>query len=147
MNTAIYNAFAPLVTTFANGYSPALPVSCPGLNFDPPSEGRWLELQWIRAGLEEYGIGNRGPASVNGSFRVMVNARPGHSVTTATDIADALVLHIEKGTQIGPARIHQTPFVTGPITDDNVVMHMVTFRYRAVRFTGVFSDEFSYEFA
>lgn len=130
---AIYDAFAPKVTAFANGYSPALPVAYPGLTFETPSEGAWLEIVSVRNGGEEYGMGNYGPADVMGFYRVNVCTRPGQGINTGAAIAEALADAIRKGTEIGPARIYQMPRISGPIQDDNRVMQPVTFRYRGTR--------------
>lgn len=130
----VYDAFAPLVTTFAANQSPELPVGYPGLTFEPPSEGLWLELSADANGGEDYGIADGGPADVMGFFRVRVCNRPGQGINAAAVIAEALIDEIPKGTAIGPARIYQVPRLNGPITDDNKIMHLVTFRYRGTRY-------------
>ena len=127
----VYDAFAPLVTDFASAQS--LKVAYQGLNFDPPSEGLWLELRDFRNGGMDYGMSDFGPATVMGFFRVLVNSRPGFGINSGTDIAELLVSEIPKGTEIGPARIERTPEIGGPIEDDSVIMQPVTFRYRGTR--------------
>lgn len=130
---AVYDAFAPLVTTFASTNS--VPVAYPGLHFDPPSEGPWLELSAdANDNGEDYGIGDGGPANVLGFFRVRVCNRPGNGINAAAALAESLIADIPKGTEIGPARIYQVPRLTGPVTDDTKLMHTVTWRYRGTRY-------------
>lgn len=127
MNVEIYNALAPLVTTFAAAQS--VPVAYPGITFEPPTTGEWLELLMFWNGNEEYGMAAAGPAVARGFARVLVHSRPGQGINDAAALAEALIDAIPKGTQIGPALVERTPAMTGPITDGARIFHTITFRW------------------
>lgn len=133
MNLAIYNAMATAVAGFAQQHaSPELRVAYPGLHFDPPDSGIWLELRWFQNGSDEYGIANDGPSVPRGFFRLIVCQRPG-AINEAVGLAEAIISNWSKGTYIGPARIDETPSLGGPVEEPNRVSHPVTIRYWASR--------------
>ncbi len=133
LTTDIYNAFAPLVTTFAAGLSPALPVAYPNLNFDPPSEGMWLDFRTFWNGNENYGMSDSGPSIERGFFRIIVNAPAGSGQSAAQAVAELIATAFPKGTTFNVARTDRAPEITGPIQDDPWLMIPVTIYWRATR--------------
>ncbi|MBN49988.1 MAG: hypothetical protein CMN85_10635 [Spongiibacteraceae bacterium] len=131
LTTDIYNAFAPLVTAFAGGYSPAIPVAYPGVSFDPPDEGNWLELVPVWNQGENYGLADEGPTVERGFFRILVSYRTGF--VSAQTLAEEVVSAFGKGTTFGGALVYESPSITGPVQSDEKTMLSVTIRWRATR--------------
>lgn len=130
----IYDAFAPLVTAFANSKSPALEVGYPGNHFDPPDSGEWIEIIANWNGSENYGLPDAGPTHLTGFFRLIVGARPSpNAMMTAQKLAEELVAEFAKGTTFGGALVYQAPSIGGPIQEDARLEIPVTVRWRAVR--------------
>lgn len=126
----IYDDFCRKVSDFAGTKN--LFVAYPGIKFDPPKSGPWLEIIWAQNGTEEVTMGDEDSAVLIGFFRALVNDRPG-SIAPASAIARSLASTIPKGTAIGNAFITRQPEITGPVTDsgNNIVMTTVTFRYQS----------------
>lgn len=130
MNSSIYDAFATQVATFAAGSSPALPVAYPGVHFDSPAAGYWLELAWFPNETQNYGLGNDGPSLMQGFGQIAVCHRPGSGVMGGLAIADSVINAFRKGTAIGSAKVEREPWVSAVVIDGDKVMHPVTVRWK-----------------
>lgn len=124
---AIYDGFATLLSTFAAGRSPALPVLFPGIGAKPPASGFWLELRWIPNEPANYGTANDAPTLLQGLAQVNVCYRPGQGIVDGLELAGAVIAAFPKGTVIAErVRITRRPWVAGAIEDPERVMHPVT---------------------
>lgn len=127
---AIYDTFAGLVGTFAAGLSPALDVAYPGLKFDPPDTGMWLELTWIPNEPVNYGMANEGPRLLQGLAQVSVCYRPGTGIVDGLRVAGQVITEFEKGTTFAGVRVERRPWVANVIETPERVAHPVTVPWR-----------------
>jgi hypothetical protein len=124
---AIYNAFAVRLGEFAQAHS--LPVSYPGVPFDAPESGRWLEGSWIPNGSQNYGMADDAPTLIRGLAQVNVCERPGGGIVGGLALAKQVVDHFAKGTRFDIARIYEKPSVSNLIEETARVMYAVTIRW------------------
>jgi hypothetical protein len=128
----IYDAFGVRLNAFAAALSPARSVHYIGspVTFVPPSTGEWLEAAVFWNGNENYAWGAE---SVEyGFFRVGVVTRGG-GIQTAQPIAEALVSHFAKLTQLATALVDRMPELSGPLQEDDRLTVPVTIHWRASR--------------
>jgi hypothetical protein len=127
----IYDAFAIKVGTFAAQFSPAMPASYPGIGFDPPSAGMWLECQWFPNETQNYGIGNEGPSLLQGFGQLSVCYRPGGGIVPGLAVADLIIAAFGKGTVLYEGiKVYRKPWTSSVIQDPERVMHPVTIPWR-----------------
>jgi hypothetical protein len=129
----VYNLFAERVALFAAEYSPALPVSYPGVPFTPPAAGIWLELRWFPNASLTRGISDASPAvTLVGIGQVSVCDRPGAGLAGGLSTADAVVAWFAKGTTLGVARVEVQPWVSAVLSEPDRTVYPVTVRWRGV---------------
>lgn len=132
MSTAsIYDAFAVKLEQLATEFSPRLPVAYPGINFESPSAGPWLELSWYPNETQNYGLANSGPSLLQGFGQVSVCYRPGGGIMAGSVLADLVADHFGKGTILsGTVRVDRKPWTASIIEDASRVAHPVTVPWR-----------------
>ena len=125
----ITDAFLTALATAAG----TLPVKWPGLAFDPPASGKWLEVSGISIDPEEYATGEG--TVERGIFRVLVCSHKPASVVGLLQTAETVAAAFAKGTTFGCARIDQTPGVGQMVEspDAGKVLVPVSIRWRATR--------------
>ncbi len=124
----IYDAFAALVGAFA--VAEGLECSYPGVTFDPPSNGAWLELQWFPNQTQNYGMGDAGPSLLQGFAQLSACHRPGQGLAPGTTITDKIIAAFGKGTTFAGVRVYRKPWVNSIISDPERMMHPVTIPWR-----------------
>lgn len=130
-DSSIYDAFALKVDTFAAQFSPPLPVSYPGVGFDPPASGSWLEVQWFPNKPENYGLANDGPTLLQGFAQLSVCQRPGGGIVSGLELVDLVIEAFPKGTVLhGGIKIYERPGVSQVIQDPARLAYPVTMRWR-----------------
>lgn len=127
-DTAIYTAFAGLVSAFAA--SAGLPCSYPGTNFTPPDTGSWLELQWFPNETQNYGLSDDGPSLMRGFAQLSACYRPGAGIVIGTTLTDQIIAAFGKGTTFAGMRVYRKPWTGSIIQDSERVMHPVTIYWR-----------------
>ncbi|KRG47344.1 hypothetical protein ARC20_03165 [Stenotrophomonas panacihumi] len=127
-DTAIYTAFAALVTQFAAAQ--ALPCSYPGVGFAPPASGAWLELQWFPNKTQNYGMADEGPSLLQGFAQLAVCYPPGQGIVIGTQLTDQVIAFFGKGTTFAGMRVYQRPWTSAVIPDPERIMHPVTIPWR-----------------
>lgn len=123
-NDAIYDAFASLVGAFAAAQG--VPCSYPGVGFDPPASGLWLELQWFPNQTQNYGMADNASSLLIGFAQLSACYRPGAGLGPGNKMADAIITAFGKGTAFVGVRVYRKPWVNSVITDPARVMHPVT---------------------
>ena len=131
-NDAIYQAFCTKVAAFAASQSPELTVAWPGIQFDPPQTGNWLEVSWFPGPSRNYGIADEGPTELIGMGQVSVLSRPGEGIDPALALVDALIADLPKGTQLDSVRVETQPWASTTVTGDDRLSVPVTIRYRGI---------------
>lgn len=126
--TSAYDAFALQAGAFAAAR--ALPVSFPGLKFDPPDEGQWLEVSWVPGPTQNYGLADNGPSLLQGLAQVSVCERPGAGIARLAELADEVIAAFAKGTEFDTVRVYRRPYQSGAITDPARVMVPVTIMWQ-----------------
>lgn len=129
-NDAIYQAFCTLVSAFADDKS--LTVAWPGMHFDPPASGQWLEVSWFPGPSRNYGTANEGPTEITGMGQVSVLSRPGQGIDPAMQLVDALIAALPKGTILDAARVETQPWASTTVVGDDRLSIPVTIRYRGL---------------
>jgi hypothetical protein len=127
-DTEIYEAFAALVTSFADAQG--LSCSYPGITFAPPADGEWLELQWFPNQTQNYGMADDGPSLLQGFGQLSACYRPGAGIMVGTAITDQIIAAFGKGTTFAGVRVYRKPWVSSIINDPERVMHPVTIMWR-----------------
>lgn len=102
-------------------YSPAPEILYPALQTDPPSEGAWLEARFFPNEPVDRVWGDEACVEARGFFQVSVcfRTRPGIGQMSPSSIADALIAHFEKGTELGPVRVRKRPWQSPMIVEDS----------------------------
>lgn len=140
-DSAIYDGFCALVNSFADGLSPALPVSFPGTGFTPPTlasvgeivpatAGMWLEVVWIPNETENYALEDEGPSLLQGLSQINVCSRPGRGILPSLQLVDQVIAAFDKGTEFGGVRVYRKPWQGPSIPDPERVMVPVTIAWR-----------------
>ena len=123
----IYVDFCTKLAAFAATFSPDVPVAYPGVGFEPPTSGVWLELQWVPNDTVNYGMANDAPVLRQGMAQVGVCYRPGAGVVSGLTVANAVIAAFPKGTRIAnEVRVYRKPWIAAIIQDPERVMHPVT---------------------
>lgn len=123
-----YDEFATLLTTFAAARS--LPVSFPGVHFNSPDEGTWLEATWIPNRPLNYGMSDDGPTLLQGFAQVSVCYRPGTGIVDGQQLAGEVVAAFGKGVRFGDARVYERPAISSAIEDPERIAVPVTILWR-----------------
>ncbi|WP_115560017.1 phage tail terminator-like protein [Xanthomonas arboricola] len=127
-DTAIYDAFAALVGTFAAAQG--LLCSYPGISFTPPTAGAWLELQWFPNQTQNYGMADDGPSLLQGFGQLAACYRPGNGIMVGMRITDGIIAAFDKGTDFAGVRVYRKPWTSTIIQDPERHMHPVTIMWR-----------------
>lgn len=128
---SIYDDFCTKLSAFAAGVSPALGVAFPGIGFEPPSDGFWLEARWIPNETANYGTANDAPSLMQGLAQVNVCYRPGGGIVDGLALAGEVIAAFGKGTVFDDSvRVYRKPWVADVIEDPERVMHPVTIPWR-----------------
>jgi len=77
-------------------YSTALPIAWPGVNFTPPSEGRWFEVRHFPNTPNNLAMGTDADQEFLGFLQVSVFDRPGSGIVNMTEEAEGIVAHFPK---------------------------------------------------
>lgn len=130
---AIYDDFSAKLSAFAAGLSPALTVSFQGKGYNPPSDGFWLELNWIPNETANYGLADDAPVLLQGIAQVNVCWRPGLGLMPGQALAGQVIAAFPKGTRIANlVRIYRKGWVASVIEDPARVMLPVTIMWRGL---------------
>lgn len=116
-------------------YSTSLPVSYPATPFKAPSgeEAMWLEIRYFPNVPRNLGWENDARQEYIGAFRISVYFRTQYGSFTATEEAEALIAHFAKGTELGPVRVSQRPYLAPVVDSDNGAAFItVTIPYRGI---------------
>lgn len=132
MSDSIYNDFAGRVSAFAAEFSPALPVAFPGVPFEPPSAGQWLEVRWFPNETQNYGWEDDAPSLAQGMGQVSVCYRPGGGIVAGLALANLVVAEFPKGTVLQDVRVYRKPWISSVIEQPQMVMHPVTIPWRGL---------------
>lgn len=131
VDSETYDAFASHLHDFASQLSPPLSVAYPGLHFEPPNEGMWLQMRWFPGATENYGTANDGPSLHQGIGQVTACARDGNGATDVIALADSVIEHFAKGTILGPSSVYTKPWQSSVLVGEGKAIVPVTVRYRA----------------
>ena len=125
-NNEIYVSAITLLNTAVLGY----PISYPGYNFEPPSTGAWLEVEFFpNEGLDN-GLRYADTVIPQGIFQVSVVTRPGGGIATLYSIADQLRLLYAKGTAlVDTVRVTRQPYDMELTAGSDRMMFVVTVEY------------------
>ena len=104
--TDILSAFLERLESFT--HSPQPPILWPGIKSEPPESGIWLEAALFPGDPVNLSWDNDSANRLRGFCQVLVGYRPGVGEIVPSQVAQALLAHFAKGTQIGPVRVRQT---------------------------------------
>lgn len=103
--------------------SPPLDVAYPRVDFTPPSNGRYLRVDYLPNRPETRVIKFTGPDQHVGLLTVAVVWSAGFGIIRAAEIADEIVALYKRGTELaadGGLRvlIYETPWMAAPIDEE-----------------------------
>lgn len=127
MSTAILTACIQRLDEL--GISPALPIAWPGVNFNPPDEGMWLEAKLFPNEPTDPVWNADGCYNARGFFQVLVFYRPGVGQVQPSEIADLIIAHFPKASYLGPVRVLKTPWQSPSVTDGDKLFIPITIPY------------------
>lgn len=113
-------------------YSTSLPIAWPGINFTPPSEGRWFEVRHFPNTPNNLVMDADGDQEFLGFLQVSVFDRPGTGIVNLTEEAEGIIGHFPKGTALGPVTVRVKPYLSSPIPADNSIQIPVTIPYKGI---------------
>lgn len=102
----------------------------PSITSEPPGTGMWLEAKLFPNEPMDPVWNNNGCHLARGFFQVIVGYRPGTGEIEASAIADVVIAHFAKGTQLGPVRVSKIPWRSPAIIDGSKCLIPVTVPYR-----------------
>lgn len=125
-NTAILEAFLTAVSGAALGY----PIGWPGLTFNPPATGIWLEVSHMPNEGVQDGVSNDADVVPQGMFQIIAATRPGSGALGITGVADTIVAAFPKGTVLAdPVRITRAPYQSPRVDEEDRIYIPVTIQY------------------
>lgn len=113
-------------------FSPAPEIAWPGVDFDPPDSGEWLEFRLFPNEPGNISWDNGAPVQMRGFGQVLVCYRPGRGEVTPSELADAVVSHFAKGTELGPVRVSRLPYRAPAVDEDGYSFIPVTIPYLGI---------------
>lgn len=129
-NSSVYDEFCTKVSALAAGLS--LQASFPGVGFDTPAAGAWLEVRWLPNETQNYGLSDDAPSLVQGLGQITVCYRPGDGIVSGIALVDAVIAAFPKGTVIEDVRVYRKPWASSVIVEPDYVMHPVTIAWRGL---------------
>ena len=128
MTTSIFKAFVKAVDSFAQSYSPDIPVMWPNKGDDPPDTGMWLEARFFpNRPFDNTWAETCGTAK--GFCQLIAATRKGQGEVDVSELADDIVAAFPKGKDIGGARVSEQPTRAPAINDDSRFYIPVTIYY------------------
>lgn len=114
----------------AFSYSPQPEILWPGIQQEPPENGIWLVPGLFPSENTDVAWDDDSCVDTRGFFQVLVYFRPGQGLVEPSELADALIAHFPKGTQLGPVRVLKKPWQSPVIAEDASMLFIpVTVRY------------------
>lgn len=127
-NTQIQEAIFEMVGMYAAGIP--LPVSYPGVNFEQPSSGLWLELVFLPNNYAGSQINPSGATLPRGIFRINACDSRKKGINCATEQAEAVKAAFPIRTPIvDQVAVSKVPVLGMPMIDSGVIRIPVTIEY------------------
>lgn len=138
INSDIYSACVARLKTL--GYSPMPPIAWSNRNFTPPTDrdAMWLRADFFPNEPGELGWGNYTPHEVRGFFQVRVYYRPNIGIFVPGELAEDIVAHFAKGTELGPVRVVKSPWWTTDIVEEEGAMSFIPV---TIEYLGICAEE------
>jgi hypothetical protein len=99
-------------------YSPQPEIMWPGIQSTPPEAGMWLEPGFFPNEPDDIAWDDDSCVDTRGFFQILVYFRPGQGQIDPSELADALIAHYPKGTELGAVRVRKRPWQSPAVTDD-----------------------------
>ena len=125
-NNQIQKGFGDLLIAASLGYE----VAWPGVNFDPPTSGTWLQVRFLPNSGSQPGYGVSDSVYKQGIYQVTACARPGGGAIDLTDVAREIIDSFPRGTVISNnIRVTREPYDGSLISTEDKIMIPVTIEY------------------
>ena len=124
MNVDAYNEFATQVAVFAA--AEGIQVAYPGVPFDVPASGLWLEITWVPNLPLNYGIANDGPTLERGLASITVGGPSGGGTLPVIQLAEKVRQEFGKGTRWGGVKVYSKPAINVLPSEPHRVAAVVT---------------------
>ena len=111
-------------------------ISWPGVDFDEPGEGLWLEVNHFPNQPGDFNWDSDGQQLYLGFFQVGVywtrssDKNPGYFA--AVDQAELIIAHFTKATLLGGVRVSSRPYMSPMVTNGDTHSIPVTIPYRGI---------------
>lgn len=126
MSTDILTACLTRLQSFS--YSPAPAIMWPNVQSTPPDTGLWLEPGYFpNKPIDE--AWDAGCAETRGFFQILVGFRKGTGEIIASELADAVIAHFPKTTDLGGVLVRERPTRGPAYNDDDKVFIPITIYY------------------
>jgi hypothetical protein len=109
----------------------APPIAWPGVDFTPPDSGTWWEAAIFPNEPRNLTL-DSDTAEHLGFLQVQVCYRPGVGLLVPVMSAEAVIASFPKGTELGPVRVRQKPWLGPTIADDGYLFLPVTIPWRGI---------------
>lgn len=105
-------------------------IAWPGVDFEPPATGYWLEPVVIRGDGIDIGLPYDSTFSPNGTLRVGVCCRPGNGIVGLSLVAAQVIAALPKGTRFSDGSfIRSNPRAQTVIIDGDRIIMPVSMDY------------------
>jgi len=108
------------------------PISWPGVNFDPPNAGIWLEMTHFPNQSINLSWDSDSANEFFGFIQILVLDRPGKGIVNITAQAELIIDHFPKGLLMGGVRVQKRPYIAPAVKDGNRLFIPITIPYRGI---------------
>lgn len=127
-NTQIQEAIFEMVSVYAAGIP--LPISYPGVNFEQPNGGEWLELVFLPNDYAGSQINTNGATLPRGIFRINACDSRKEGLKDATERAEAVKAAFPiRAAIVEQVAVSKVPVLGMPMIDAGVIRIPVTIEY------------------
>jgi len=111
---------------------PTLPVAYIDVNFDVPSDGKWVEIVWIPNNRQGDFWGDE--KNYQGLFRLVLHwPKDGGGIYAPLETLASIAGWFAKGRMVDGVQIYEQPDFTGSIPQDDETLYGCSIRYRSYR--------------
>ncbi len=102
-------------------YSPQPPILWPAVvrTEGTPESGMWLQPRFFPNEPNDIAWDDSACVDTRGFIQILVYYRPGQGPVDPSELADALIAHFPKGTDLGPVRVRKRPWQSPAVTEDS----------------------------
>lgn len=111
---------------------PSVPVAWPGIDFNPPDTGMWLEARLFPNEPRDLAWQDDSRHEDRGFFQIRIFYRPGAGQLKPSQLADDLIAYFPKGLSLGPVCVKKRGWQSPAVTDEDKLFIPVTISWMGI---------------